>query len=171
MKALQKCFTGLLPSTLREVFPLLLIASVAVNKLWHSFDAAFQNTFFEGVHEWHCAIPNVKDKELFFKWVNCLFACDIAPEDPRWQANYGHYHSTSLTRVGRSEEPPQATFYTDRSTCQAGSGKEHPTPLLLPEKIANLELLSRLKKGSVLAVCARYLNRRYCSRVGILLGC
>lgn len=171
VKALQNCFSDILPSTFREVFPLLLFASIAVNKLWHSLKAGFQNSFFKDVREWHCAIPNLKDKELFFKWVDCLFARHISPEDPQWQANYGHYHSTSLTQVGQSEEPAQLTSYTDHSTCQDGFAEEHSTTLLLPEKISNLELLHRLKKGSVLTVCARYLNRRYCSGFGMLLGC
>lgn len=91
VKALQKCFQKPLPSTLGEIFPLLLLASTAANKLWHSMKSSFQVALSEDVQQWHRAISSPKGKDLFSQGVKSLFLLHKWPSNRKCQANYGNY--------------------------------------------------------------------------------
>lgn len=155
--ALQKCFRGLLPSTLGEIFSLLLVASVALVKVWHSIGSNFHATFFENALEWHHAIPNRKEKQVFFKGIDYFFR--LQPNYTQWQANRLHPASKGLDQIELLEESETATHNLDRSMHQAVSYEDHMNGLVLPEKAENLTLLQKLKKGCVLIVCTKLLNR------------
>ena len=167
VKALQKCFRGLLPSTLDEIFSLLLIASVAVIRVWHSIRSSFHSTFFENALEWHRAIPSLAEKQVFFKGIGCLFR--LQPNYQQWQANHLHPSSRGLYQVELSGEPPNLANYSDHSMRQADLRKEDVTSFGRPKDMENLTLLHELKEGCVLIICAEYLNRKSWSEVRALL--
>lgn len=121
MQALRKCFDNICPSTLGEVFPLLMIA-FAAQKLEYGMEAVLGPGFWSDVYMWRHALPTSEDMALFSEGVACLVASALS-EGLQGQAGRDYAYPTRLTPVDQSD------------------------------------LLSRLKKGSVLNVCAHYLDR------------
>ena len=158
VRALQKCFQGVLPSTLSEIFSLLLIASVALVRLWHSIASDLHVTFFEDALEWHRAIQNLKEKQVFFKGIGCLFR--LQPNYAQWQANHLHPASRCLDQDELLGKPTTISYDLNRPMRQAALDEEHMISLMLPEQADNLILLQRLQKGCVLVVCAKLLDRK-----------
>ena len=131
VKVLQKCFKGILPSTLVETFSLLLIASVAVNEVWHSMNSKFQATFFDNVLEWHCTIPNLQEKQVFFRAIDCLLC--LQPNYLHWHAHRVHSTSRDLNhQVDLSGDSAALTSHLDRSMPR-GVLHEQKTSLALPK--------------------------------------
>jgi hypothetical protein len=148
MRALQKCGQGMVPSTLGEIFPLLLIGSILVNKRLRSMGSSIISMFVQDVLKWQYAITTPKEKELFLIGVDCLSRIHEWLKDPQLQITPGSYHSTSLTEVGQSVNRAELPPSSDHSISQSSFSNENSSP----------ELLQMLKKGFVVTVCAQYLN-------------
>lgn len=160
LKALQKCFQGSLPSTLGEIFSLLLFASVALVKVWHNIASDFHVRFFEDALEWHRAIQNITERKVFFKGINCLFR--LQPNYAQWQANHLHPTSRGLDQVELLAKPTTMSQNLNYPMRQAALDEDH---MMLPEKAYKLLPLQRLQEGCVLVVCAKLLDRKLWSEI------
>lgn len=104
VRALQRCIQGRVPSTLGEIFPLLLVASTLV-KYWQSVDSRDLGAFVEDVFKWYYATESPKEKELFLIGVDCLSRVHNWPKDPQYptcQSGFSKAHSTIVLTKGNS---------------------------------------------------------------------
>ena len=164
LKALQKCFKDEIPNTLEEIFPLLII-SIAACKLEHGVEPMMELKFVTDVYDWLPAISRSEDRKLFFQGVHCMIFPHIRPSEPQWRGihghGHGHGHQRSLTQVAQSEKPRMLSAYPSDAVHQAAAPETHSTMISPREEPEDLSLLHRLKKGSVLSVCAHYIDCKW----------
>lgn len=154
IQVLRRCFYGVVPSTLSEIFHLVRIAVAAAYLLHHEEESYDWNLFFEHVLQWGEVIANTREKELFSTAVVPLYP-------PNWpkiihsQISCIHHSSMASSQVNLRQKEAEQTagvipLIQGPACCEC-------TQRSLSDATPNA-IIQHLIQGPVINVCTQYLD-------------